>query len=153
IHDDAEAAAATRAEHASAFAAGHDVFFDQRRFDPASSEGLHLLAHEVAHVLQQTARVGPDLRLHATVQPGSPSADVQRGPPTKPSGKQALDKIPKNHLDASSGASLPKPVADIRKACGGSLPMALPARPPAGDAIETIALDATRSKEARSFAL
>src|SRR5690606_4771533 len=38
---------------ADAFTSGRDVFFREGRFDPRSPEGLRLLAHEAAHVLQQ----------------------------------------------------------------------------------------------------
>ena len=71
IHKDQPAAVAARAEHARAFVAGRDIYFDENRYDPRSSEGFNLLAHEVAHVLQQTGREGADRRLRANEAHGS----------------------------------------------------------------------------------
>lgn len=55
IHSDALAVELTRALHAQAFAHGRDVYFNQGRFAPGTPEGDHLLAHEVAHTVQQGA--------------------------------------------------------------------------------------------------
>src|SRR5262245_46954936 len=54
IHADAQAAASTRALHALAYTVGRDIVFDSGRYDPTSSDGRRLLAHELAHVVQQT---------------------------------------------------------------------------------------------------
>jgi hypothetical protein len=55
IHDDARAAATAADLDAAAFTVGHDVVFGAGgRFDPASPEGRRLLAHELAHVVQQS---------------------------------------------------------------------------------------------------
>lgn len=53
IHDDASAAATSRHLDASAFTVGRDIVFGEGRFDPHSPAGRHLLAHELAHVVQQ----------------------------------------------------------------------------------------------------
>lgn len=53
IHDDAGAASAAAGMRASAFTVGSDIVFGAGRFDPASPHGAHLLAHELAHVVQQ----------------------------------------------------------------------------------------------------
>jgi hypothetical protein len=45
--------AAARAVDALAFASGHDVVFRSGQFDPATPAGRRLLAHELAHVVQQ----------------------------------------------------------------------------------------------------
>jgi hypothetical protein len=73
VHDNAEAAAAARAEHAHAFTAGRDIYFNEGRYDLHAEHGRHLLAHEVAHVLQQTAL---DHGMKATETAGA--GDVQR---------------------------------------------------------------------------
>ena len=52
IHDDSEAAALAEAVGAAAFVLGSHVFFASGRYDPTSAPGRRLLAHEVAHVLQ-----------------------------------------------------------------------------------------------------
>ena len=53
IHTGPAAAAAADAENARAFTKGDDITFNAGEFDPTSSLGQHLLAHEVGHVVQQ----------------------------------------------------------------------------------------------------
>jgi hypothetical protein len=78
IHHDAESATAARAEHAHAFTAGRDIYFGDHCYEPHAEAGRHLLAHEVAHVLQQTGSSGSTHRLQATEASGS--GEVQRAP-------------------------------------------------------------------------
>jgi|GEM_PF-5622902 len=59
IHDDSRAAASARALGAQAFTAGRDIVFGSGRYDLESKAGRTLLAHELAHVIQQG---GPDVR-------------------------------------------------------------------------------------------
>ncbi len=53
IHADGEAAALSRELDAQAFTVGRDVYFAAGKYDPTSSAGQGLLAHELAHVRQQ----------------------------------------------------------------------------------------------------
>ena len=53
VHTDNDAAQLSRSLHASAFTYGQDIFFGQNQFDPKSTAGKHLLAHELTHVVQQ----------------------------------------------------------------------------------------------------
>ncbi len=53
IHRDASAAASARDVAAHAYTVGHQVVFADGRFAPDSVAGRHLLAHELAHVVQQ----------------------------------------------------------------------------------------------------
>ncbi|MGD0699691.1 MAG: DUF4157 domain-containing protein [Trebonia sp.] len=50
---------ACRALGARAFTVGQDIYFADRAFRPDRREGLWLLAHEVAHVVQQSAGLVP----------------------------------------------------------------------------------------------
>jgi Domain of unknown function (DUF4157) len=50
---------ACRALGARAFTAGTDIYFAAGAFRPQTRAGLWLLAHEVAHVVQQAAGLGP----------------------------------------------------------------------------------------------
>ena len=54
IHTGPQAAAACEAINARAFTVGNHVAFNQDEYDPGSPEGQHVLAHELAHVRQQT---------------------------------------------------------------------------------------------------
>jgi Domain of unknown function (DUF4157) len=53
IHDDASAARSTRELGALAYTVGRHVVVDSARVQPASIAGQRLLAHELAHVVQQ----------------------------------------------------------------------------------------------------
>jgi len=53
IHTGAPASDLNDMLHARAFTHGRDVFFNAGEYDPGSSAGRHLLAHELAHVVQQ----------------------------------------------------------------------------------------------------
>jgi hypothetical protein len=58
VHTDNEAAALNRELQAQAFTVGNDVFMGEGKYDPTSSEGQGLLAHELTHVGQQTGFSG-----------------------------------------------------------------------------------------------
>jgi hypothetical protein len=58
VHRDATASAAARGIGANAFAHGGDVYFREGMFRPGSASGRVLLAHELAHVVQQTRSGG-----------------------------------------------------------------------------------------------
>ena len=53
VHDDAEAHELSKAVSAEAFTTGSDVFFQAGKYEPSSSAGQKLLAHELTHVSQQ----------------------------------------------------------------------------------------------------
>lgn len=55
VHTGAEAAAAARGLNAQAFTVGRDIGFARGHYNPASHGGRQLLAHELTHVVQQTA--------------------------------------------------------------------------------------------------
>jgi hypothetical protein len=54
VHSDGEAASLNRELNAQAFTVGSDIFFAEGKYNPTSSEGQGLLAHELTHVGQQT---------------------------------------------------------------------------------------------------
>ncbi len=54
IHADAEAARLSTALSARAFTVGKDIFFGSGEYRPGTTSGRRLLAHELAHVLQQS---------------------------------------------------------------------------------------------------
>lgn len=53
IHTDERASLAARSLAAEAYTQGHDIAFARGRYAPQSHAGLHLLAHELTHVVQQ----------------------------------------------------------------------------------------------------
>lgn len=65
IHTDSRAATSADAVAAFAYTAGEHIVFAAQRYSPHTPQGRHLLAHELAHVVQQT-------------QPGFGGAVIQR---------------------------------------------------------------------------
>lgn len=55
VHNDGEAARLTRTVNALAFTSGQDIFFREGEYDPTSFTGQRLLAHELAHTVQQAS--------------------------------------------------------------------------------------------------
>ncbi len=67
VHDDASSHAAARSLNAHAFTVGQHLHFGAGRLNPHSRDGLHLLAHELAHTVQQRG---------ATPLPATDSIDI-----------------------------------------------------------------------------
>lgn len=53
VHTDSRAAESAKALNAHAYTVGQNIVFDRGKYDPVSPGGKHLLAHEVAHTIQQ----------------------------------------------------------------------------------------------------
>jgi Domain of unknown function (DUF4157) len=78
IHDDAAAHWAAELEGAAAFVAGPDVYLGPDACHPDTDEGFRLLAHELAHTLQQTGRASVDGRRRVTDARGP--GEIQAAP-------------------------------------------------------------------------
>jgi len=92
VHADGRAADSAAAVGAMAYTVGSDVVFGRARYAPYSTSGKHLLAHELAHVIQQESVPPPTLRrapcLHGSdckFIPGDPGRFGERvdAPPKK----------------------------------------------------------------------
>ncbi len=81
IYADSEAARLARLMHARAFTAGGHIYFGPGEYRPDSAAGLHLLAHELTHVVQQ-GRAGPGVSSRA----GQPAVALRTptGAPEQP---------------------------------------------------------------------
>jgi hypothetical protein len=78
VHSDEPAAHAAAAINARAFTFGQNIWFGRNEFAPHSSKGFHLLAHEVAHTIQQgseTAAVQTSLAVGAVDDPAEAAAE------------------------------------------------------------------------------
>lgn len=75
VHDGPEAAASARSIQANAYAAGSHIAFAENRFSPATEPGRALLAHELAHTIQQQDQaIGGPNRAAILRQPAKPPA-------------------------------------------------------------------------------
>ena len=95
IHDDASAAAAAAEVNATAFTVGQHVVFGPGRYAPTTSKGRELLAHELAHTVQQRGAQsnGPSVGAGSELEARAAAAgrDVARDRAvTKPLGTSAL---------------------------------------------------------------
>jgi Domain of unknown function (DUF4157) len=59
VHADRAGGDAATAINAQAFTTGRDIYFAHDRYQPNSAVGRHLIAHEVAHTIQQSHRMTP----------------------------------------------------------------------------------------------
>jgi len=66
IHTGSHADASARAVGAHAYTVGQDLVFAEGRYDPHSSAGKRLLAHELSHTLQQSEHSTPRLQREPT---------------------------------------------------------------------------------------
>lgn len=85
VHDDARAASSARAWRARAFTLGSNVVLGQGEYTSGSAAGQQLMAHELAHVVQQT---GP--RFLAGAQPATQPLTLSARTPVRLS-RQPLD--------------------------------------------------------------
>jgi len=102
VHDSAEAGAAARELEARAFTQGNDIYFASGEYQPGTSEGRHLIAHELAHVVQQSSAVGrAPIRRQDQTEPGAGTDSSSDAPvlenPTEylPSNAERIGRIEK----------------------------------------------------------
>ena len=75
VHHDAEAGHIARSVQSEAFAYGTDVYFGAGRYQPSSSDGQRLLAHELAHVTTPEAG-GSGVTIGRADDPAEKAADA-----------------------------------------------------------------------------
>lgn len=56
IHTDSNAVQMNKALNAQAFTCGNDIYFNSGKYNPNTSSGKHLLAHELTHTVQQCSQ-------------------------------------------------------------------------------------------------
>jgi|SRR5829696_3214609 len=82
VHTGGQADAAARHTNSLAFTLGNDVVFREGQYAPHSNEGRRLLAHELTHVVQQSAGSANPAIQRQAAQPSAPAAPL-RPDPTK----------------------------------------------------------------------
>lgn len=87
VHTDAKSAESARAINALAYTVGQDMVFGAGQYLPETNEGRQLVAHELTHVMQQTASVGghvvqrqPDKPTKAEVKLAKKLEELARDP-------------------------------------------------------------------------
>jgi hypothetical protein len=85
VHRDATAAVSARSVNALAFTAGPHTVFNLGQYQPSSLPGRRLLAHELAHVVQQTPRPTAIARQQGPSDAGLPGGVSTPPVPQNPS--------------------------------------------------------------------
>ena len=102
VHTDPQAHTLNQQLGAKAFTTGRDIFFRSGAYDPGSSGGQELLAHELTHVVQQgTGRVGGAGRMTVNA-PGDAyeqEADSVAKTVTSPGGAAGVQRAPEQDDD------------------------------------------------------
>jgi Domain of unknown function (DUF4157) len=73
VHTDEKAGESARAVKAVAYTVGENIAFDAGRYSPGTQHGRYLLAHELAHVAQQSAHSAARLDRSSITKPDDPS--------------------------------------------------------------------------------
>lgn len=73
IHTGFDAVQMNQKLGARAFTVGNDIYFNEGEYNPNSGEGKHLLAHELAHTVQQGAALKPVIQKQDAGVPACPS--------------------------------------------------------------------------------
>lgn len=97
VHTDAAAATSVRSVGADAYTLGSSIAFDTGRYDPTSAVGRGLLAHELAHVVQQRGHVPTPGALPVEPQGTAPEFEADRA------AARVLSGVPSGPLSTVSG--------------------------------------------------
>jgi hypothetical protein len=73
VHTDAKASESARAVYALAYTVGQDVVFGTAQYRLGMPDGQHLIAHELAHAIQQSTAIQYSRDTLAVSGPGDPS--------------------------------------------------------------------------------
>ncbi len=113
IHDDAAADEAAKSIQALAFTKGSDIYFRAGAYDPEGEAGRKLLAHELAHVVQQRPGINRrgtsgDVIRRGTKPPVGSAKDDKKG-----GGTATTFEIPTDVTDKAKAAKAPAGKIDV----------------------------------------
>jgi len=118
VHTGGEAATLSRGLQARAFTTGGDVFFGDGQFQPDSASGRELLAHELAHTVQQ----GAAPVVEAAAAAGSTTTGTARTPRIQRSVAAGLSRAPGDSLTRVMRVALPGAVLNTLAGWAANLP-------------------------------
>ncbi len=111
-HTDATAHELNRSVSARAFTTGQDIFFGEGTYDPVSSSGRELLAHELTHVVQQSS---PQVQRKLTV--GDPDDQYEQEADRVAAEIVNLPELPAVGGTANAGQAGSAPIQRACSAC------------------------------------
>ncbi|BAY07540.1 eCIS core domain-containing protein [Calothrix sp. NIES-2098] len=98
IHTNTEADRLNKSVNAIAFTSGQDIFFSAGSYNPSSSEGQHLIAHEVVHTVQQANGAVAGTATNAGVSISDPSDAFEQ------EAEQVADRVMRKPKEAMPAA-------------------------------------------------
>ncbi|WP_226632810.1 DUF4157 domain-containing protein [Novosphingobium profundi] len=122
IHDDARAHDSARAVGARAYTAGNDIVFGEGAYRPSSASGRALLAHELAHTLQQDGVQMKGLGPLPASRAGELEREADRAALAATSGRRvgSLTRVATPAIFKSEGA-VPAAGGDLPESAGPAL--------------------------------
>ena len=93
VHTDDRSERMNKEIGAKAFTHGNDIFFNKGQYNPQSTEGKHLLTHELTHTVQQSGTVKPKIQ-RQTVEDPSKQTKKSNTPKAERSLKNTDEKPP-----------------------------------------------------------
>jgi Domain of unknown function (DUF4157) len=142
VHTDPRAAESARAVNAVAYTIGNDIVFDTDRYAPGTHQGRYLLAHELAHVVQQGGQPPSQIDKLSMTTPGDAHelqantvAGAVTGGATVPSGTVSGTTVARQ-VDAGVADAAP---SDATPVAGAAAPDKAPVAPPAAPARAPVA--------------
>ncbi len=117
IHTGSSSVQMSRELGAKAFTVGNDIHFNRGQYDPHSSKGKRLLAHELTHTLQQGEDVNRIQKIDETNDENTPSHeynDPEKGSINTINKKIEIPNIPVPTFKARFG-----PASEIKRPAGG----------------------------------
>ncbi len=80
IHTNSKAVQMNKELHAHAFTHGNDIYFNNGKYQPETTAGKHLLAHELTHVVQQSNDIHRKEKVNNSVAvPLNPIVGLKKG--------------------------------------------------------------------------
>lgn len=107
VHADSHAAESARAVNALAYTVGKQIVFGAGQFQPESTSGKHLLAHELAHVVQQQNSGTGTLNTFAIGGANDPA-------------EHEADRAAERVMSGSETPAISSSAPVLRRACGGA---------------------------------
>jgi hypothetical protein len=153
IHADEHAARSASELSASAFTLKNDIAFAHGRYQPGSDRGRHLLAHELAHVVQQgeAAPIAGAGRSPAPTSPGAPriARQVDGGAPPTTAARAGAGASPPATMDRRPAEALNDPNFPLQAGCL-AVRGACPQFPVSGGVVDRAEVEHRWNEECRS---
>ena len=130
VHTDSQAAETASAVNARAFTLGRNIVFGAGQYQPRGSEGRHLLAHELTHVVQQTSSIrssSESITMNSLGDLAKRDADVVA---TEILGDGQVEVLHRNTPGQLQRLVIPRPRTPQSGLPGSSAPANSPSSPP-----------------------